>query len=39
MALTVWVVLVLYRREFRSRLLRMLTMTGEEEKALLRRRP
>jgi uncharacterized membrane protein len=39
MLLTVWVVLVLYRREFRSRLLRMLAMTPEEEASLLRRQP
>lgn len=37
MLLTVWVVLVLYRREFHSRLLRMLAMTPEEEESLLRR--
>jgi uncharacterized membrane protein len=39
MLLTVWVVLVLYRREFHSRLLHMLALTPEEEAALLRRRP
>jgi uncharacterized membrane protein len=38
MLLTVWVVLVLYRREFHSRLLHMLAMTPEEEAGLLRRR-
>ena len=39
MLLTVWVVLVLYRREFRSRLLRTLSITSEEEAALLPREP
>jgi uncharacterized membrane protein len=39
MLLTVWVVLVLYRREFRSRLLRMLSITSEEEAALLPPQP
>lgn len=39
MLLTIWVVLVLYRREFHSRLLRMLTMAPDEEAALLRRGP
>ena len=37
MLLTVWVVLVLYRREFRSRLLRTLSITSAEEAALLPR--
>ena len=37
MLLTVWVVLVLYRREFRSRLLRTLAITSAEEAALLPR--
>jgi uncharacterized membrane protein len=37
MLLTVWVVLVLYRREFRSRLLGMLAITSEEEATLLGR--
>jgi uncharacterized membrane protein len=32
--LTAWVVLVLYRREFRSRLLRMFSIMSEEEAAL-----
>jgi uncharacterized membrane protein len=35
MLLTVWVVLVLYRREFHSRLLRILSIKSEEETALL----
>jgi uncharacterized membrane protein len=35
MLLTIWVILVLYRREFRSRLLRTLSITSEEEAALL----
>jgi uncharacterized membrane protein len=39
MLLTVWVVLVLYRREFHSRLLRTLSITAEEEAALLPREP
>ena len=39
MALTVWVILVLYRREFRSRLLRTLSITSEEEAALLPAQP
>ena len=39
MLLTVWVVLVLYRREFHSRLLRTLAITSEEEGSLLRRAP
>ena len=39
MLLTVWVVLVLYRREFHSRLLRTLAITSEEEDSLLRRAP
>ena len=39
MLLTVWVVLVLYRREFHSRLLRTLSITSDEETALLPRKP
>jgi uncharacterized membrane protein len=38
MLLTVWVVLVLYRREFHSRLLRTLSIKSEEETALLPRK-
>jgi uncharacterized membrane protein len=39
MLLTVWVVLVLYRREFHSRLLATLAIKPEEEAALLPREP
>jgi uncharacterized membrane protein len=39
MLLTVWVILVLYRREFHSGLVQTLSIKPEEEAALLPRRP